>query len=202
MEKSRLIWKFGAFALSLLVLAGLVTFTSCNDDEEGEPVVETLAGVYKMTEATLNNDIVDASDSVILPAGSNVTAIMAGGIFGASPCENQVNSAVDMATDGKLYFVCTGDESSKDGVDAGSWEENSTLTELTLTLNATVVPPIGFVLTITDVTLVGAVIDGTIGSVPMPSQLLNQVPGLEDVEFPLVQTVGADVKFTAVPSTM
>lgn len=188
-----------AYALLVMVMAGLVTFTSCSDDnteDPGEPT--TLAGVYSMTEAITTTDIVDLEDSVIIPSGSNVTAIMAGGIFGASPCDNPVNSAVDMAEDGKLYFVCIGTESSKDGVDAGSWSENSDLTQLTLTLNSTVVPPTGFVLTITNVSLTGAVISGTITGVPMPNTLLGAVPGFEDIDFPIIQLVGAEIEFTAV----
>ncbi len=182
-----------------LVMAGLVTFTSCNDDDDEEPEATTLAGVYRMTEAITTTDIVDVEDSVIIPSGSNVTAIMAGGIFGASPCDNPVNSAVDMAEDGKLYFVCTGSESDKNGVDAGSWSESSDLSTLTLTLNQTVVPPTGFVLSIENVSLTGAVINGTISGVPMPNTLLGAIPGFEDINFPIIQLVGAEIEFTAVP---
>ncbi len=181
-----------------MVIAGLVTFSSCNDDDGEEPV-ETLAGVYSMTEATTTTDIVDVEDSVIIPSGSNVTAIMAGGIFGFSPCNNPLNSAVDMATDGKLYFVCTGDESETPGVDAGSWSESSDLSTLTLTLNSTVVPPTGFVLTINNVTVTGAVLNGTVDGVPMPGSLLGAFPGYEDITFPLIQLVGAELEFTQIP---
>lgn len=199
MEKRRLIWRITAYMLFGLTMAGLVTFTSCSDDDEENPPVETLAGVYKMTEAITTTDIVDMEDSVIIPSGSNVTAIMSGGIFGASPCDNPANSAIDMATDGKLFFVCVGSESDKNGVDAGSWSENSDLTTLTLTLNSTVVPPQGFALTVTNVSLTGSVISGTIAGVPMPNTLLGQIPGLEEVNFPIVQLVGAEIEFTAVP---
>lgn len=186
--------------LVLMVMAGLITFTSCSDDDDEEPEEPTtLAGVYSMTEAITTTDIVDVEDSVIIPTGSNVTAIMAGGIFGASPCDNPVNSAVDMAEDGKLYFVCVGTESDKNGVDAGSWSESNDLTTLTLTLNSTVVPPTGFVLSIENVTKTGAVISGTISGVPMPNDLLGAIPGLEDVDFPIIQLVGAEIEFTAVP---
>jgi len=199
MEKRRLIWRITAYMLFSLTMVGLITFTSCSDDDdEGDPPVETLAGVYMMTEAMTTTDIVDMEDSVIIPSGSDVTAIMSGGIFGASPCDNPLNSAIDMATDGKLYFICVGSESDNDGVDAGSWSENSDLTTLTLTLNSTVVPPVGFALTVTDVTKTGAVINGTIAGVPMPNTLLGAIPGFENVDFPVVQLVGAEIEFTAV----
>jgi hypothetical protein len=199
MEKKRLIWRLTAYMLVGMVMAGLVTFTSCSDDDNEDPEVTTLAGVYSMTEAITTTDIVDVEDSVIIPSGSDVTAIMAGGIFGASPCDNPVNSAVDMATDGKLYFVCIGTESDKDGVDAGSWSESSDLSTLTLTLNQTVVPPAGFVLTINNVTKTGAVISGSIDGVPMPNTLLGAIPGFEDIDFPIIQLVGAEIEFTQVP---
>ncbi len=185
--------------LSGLIITGLFTFTSCSDDDDEEPEVTTLAGVYSMTEAITTTDIVDAEDSVVIPSGSNVTAVMAGGIFGASPCDNPANSAIDMATDGKLYFVCVGSESGKDGVDAGSWTESSDLSTLTLTLNSTVVPPTGFVLTVNNVSMTGAVISGSISGVPMPNTLLGAIPGFEDIDFPIIQLVGADIEFTAVP---
>jgi hypothetical protein len=200
MEKRRLIWRLTAYAVLLTVMAGLVTFSSCSDDDDEEPEeATTLAGVYQMTEAITTTDIVDVEDSVIIPIGSDVTAIMAAGIFGFSPCDDPTNSAVDMATDGKLYFICVGDESDKEGVDAGSWSESSDLSTLTLTLNSTVVPPTGFVLTINNVTTTGAVLSGTVDGVPMPGSLLGQVEGLEDVTFPLIQLVGAELEFTMVP---
>ena len=199
MEKRRLIWRLMAFMLFGILTAGLITFSSCSDDDDEEPEVTTLAGVYSMTEAITTTDIVDVEDSVVIPSGSNVTAIMAGGIFGSSPCDNPANSAIDMAEDGKLYFVCVGSESDKEGVDAGSWTESNDLSTLTLTLNSTVVPPTGFVLTVNNVTKTGAVISGSIAGVPMPNTLLNQVDGLEDIDFPIIQLVGANIEFTAVP---
>lgn len=199
MEKRRLIWRLTAYMLFGLLMASLVTFTSCSDDDDEEPEQTTLAGVYQMTMATTTTNIVDVEDSVIIPIGSDVTAIMAGGIFGFSPCDNPANSAVDMATDGKLYFVCVGSESDKDGVDAGSWSESSDLSTLTLTLNSTVVPPQGFVLTINNVTTSGAVLTGEVDGVPMPGTLLGAVPGFEDIDFPIIQLVGAELDFTMVP---
>jgi hypothetical protein len=198
MEKRRLIWRITAYMLFGMVMAGLVTFSSCSDDDDEEPEVTTLAGVYSMTEAITTTDIKDVDGNVIIPSGSDVTAIMAGGIFGASPCDNPANSAVDMAEDGKLYFICTGDESDKEGVDAGSWSESSDLTTLTLTLNAEVVPG-GYVLEIINVTKTGAIVNGTISTVPLPGALLSQVEGFEDVEFPFIQLIGAEVEFTQVP---
>jgi len=198
MEKRRLIWRITAYMLFGMVMAGLVTFSSCSDDDDEEPEVTTLAGIYSMTEAITTTDIKDVDGNVIIPSGSDVTAIMAGGIFGASPCDNPANSAVDMAEDGKLYFICTGDESDKEGVDAGSWSESSDLTTLTLTLNAEVVPG-GYVLEIINVTKTGAIVNGTISTVPLPGALLSQVEGFEDVEFPFIQLIGAEVEFTQVP---
>lgn len=196
MENSRFLWRLAAFMLFGIVLTAVFTFTSCSDDNGEEEEEPTLAGVYQMTEAILTTDIVDVEDSVIVPAGQDVSAIMGEGIFGKSPCDNKANTAVDMQTDGKLFFVCVGSESGKDGVDAGTWSENVTLTQLTLNLNATVVPPIGYQLTITNVTKTGGEIDGSIGAVPIPKELLE--PAFPDVEFPPITVVGADVTFTEV----
>lgn len=196
MEKRRLFWSILTLSLSTLVLAVMFTFTSCSDDEETPK--ETLAGTYQMSEAILSTDIVDAKDSVVVPAGADVTAIMSGGIFGASPCQNPLNSAIDMRDDGKLFFICIGSESATPGVDAGSWSENSSLTVLTLSLNATVVPPIGFELSITNVSKTGTTVDGTLPGVPIPGSLLSLTPGFEGITFPAVQIVGAEVEFSDV----
>lgn len=195
MEKRKLVWNLTAFSLFAITLAAVLTFASCNDDGE-EPEAETLAGVSQMTEAILTSDVTDVQDSVVIPSGTDVTQIMAGGIFGASPCQNPANSAVDMEEGGKLYFVCVGDESATQGVDAGSWTENSTLTSLTLNLNQDVVPPIGFVLTISSVTKNGPVIKGKIPSVPITKELLE--PFYPGVDFPAIVMVSADVTFTQV----
>jgi hypothetical protein len=195
MEKRRLIWRLSAFTLFGVILAAVLMFSNWNSDDE-EPVEETLAGVYQMSQAILQSNVVDADENVIIPTGTNVTQIMGAGIFGASPCENPANSAIDQREDGKLYFVCIGSESSTQGVDAGSWSENSTLTQITLSLNATVVPPAGFQLTITDVTRSGSTVSGSMTNVPMPSQLLEAAfPG---VTFPAIQLVDADVQFIKV----
>jgi len=197
MENNRFLWRLAAFMLFGIVLTAVFTFTSCND-ENGEEEEEdpTLAGVYQMTAAELTTDITDVEDSVIVPAGTDVADIMGEGIFGKSPCDNKSNTAVDMQTDGKLFFVCVGSESGKDGVDAGTWAENVTLTQLTLNLNVDVVPPLGYQLTITNVTKTGLEIEGTIGAVPIPKELLE--PAFPDVEFPPITIAGADVTFTEV----
>jgi len=198
METKSFLWRLAAFALFGIILSAVFTFTSCSDDEGEEEEDPTLAGVYQMTRAVLTDPIVDVDQNVVVPIGTDVSEIMANGIFGKSPCTDKSNSAVDMRTDGKLFFVCVGSESGTQGEDAGSWIENVTLTQITLNLNATVVPPVGFALTITNVTKTGAVINGTIGIVPIPKELLEEVPEFDGIEFPDVNMVGADVEFTEV----
>ena len=194
MKKRNLIWRLAAFMLFGLSLAALLTFTSCNDDDDEEPAKETLAGVYQMDKATLTTDITDVDDVVVVPSGTDVTAIMASGIFGASPCEDQANSAIDMREGGKLYFNCIGAESNETPTDAGTWSENSSLTVLTLSLSSAVVPPAGFQLTITSVSKNGTVITGTIASVPVTAELLNAA--FPDATFDPIVIVGADVEFS------
>jgi hypothetical protein len=55
------------------------------------------------------------------------------------------------------------------------------------------------VLTINNVTKTGAVISGSIDGVPMPNTLLGAIPGFEDIDFPIIQLVGAEIEFTQVP---
>lgn len=196
MEKRNLIWRLAAFMLFGFSLTALVFFTSCNNDDDEEPAKETLAGVYQMDKAILTTDIKDVDDVVIVPSGSDVTAIMASGIFGASPCENPANSAIDMREGGKLYFNCIGSESNVTPTDAGTWSENSSLTSLTLSLSSAVVPPAGFQLTISNVSKNGSVITGTIPSVPVTAELLNAA--FPDATFDPFVIVGANVEFSEI----
>ena len=196
MENNRFLWRLAAFMLFGIVLSAVFTFTSCSDENGEEEEDPTLAGIYQMTRAELTGPIVDIDQNVIVPIGTDVSAIMGEGIFGKSPCDNKANTAVDMRTDGKLFFVCAGSEAGKDGEDAGTWAENITLTQLTLNLNATVVPPLGYQLTITNVTKVSGVINGSINAVPIPKELLE--PAFPGVEFPDITIVGADVTFAEV----
>lgn len=200
MESKLFMRRIAALMLFGLILGTVFTFSSCSDDDEGSDDPETLAGVYVIQKGVLTDDIKDVEGNIVVPSGTDITAIMIGGIFGASPCDNMANSAVDMRVGGKLFFVCTGTESAVPGVDAGSWEENITLTTLTLTLNSTVVPPIGFSLPITGITKSGAVLSGSIESVPLTKALLDAAfPGNE---FAPVVMVGVDMEFLLVPELL
>ena len=101
-----------------------------------------------------------------VPAGTDITQMIVGALLSAIECE-PANSLIELREDFSLYFSCS---SSSVELDAGTWDEQ-TVTVLILSLNSTALPPIGFVLTITDVSLVSNVLTGTT-TVPISKEML------------------------------
>ena len=165
MKKSRLI--FLAFlSVSLVFLSG------CKDDpeEEASPYI----GDYVISEATLSVDLVlnvltvpdQVPTTMTVDAGTDITQMIVGALLGEIECE-PANSLIELREDFSLYFSCS---STSVELDAGTWDEQ-TVTVLILSLNSTALPPTGFVLTVTDVSLVSNVLTGTT-SVPISREML------------------------------
>ena len=168
MKTSRLI--FLAFlSVSLVFLSG------CKDDPEEE--LSPYIGDYIITKATLSVDLVlqtlSVPDQVPTPmpvnAGTDITQMIVGALLGAIDCD-AANSLIQLREDFSLYLNCS---SSAEELDAGTWEEQSA-TVIILSMNSTALPPIGFFLTITDVSLVSNVLTGTT-TVPISRDMLVQI---------------------------
>jgi len=181
-------------------MAGLVVMTGCNDDE-GTVEVDPLVGVYAFTNATLATaleiTLAPGTDPMELPVGSDVTELLAGILAAAGPCENPVNSRIELAEDGTFYYICTGED--VDRVDSGTW--TSTETTITLTI-ASVSLDMTIPVIVSGYTISGNSFTGLIEGFPVPKDVTQDfgVP-LEGTEGVLnFQFANVNATFTKLPN--
>ena len=168
MKNSRLI--FLAFlSLSLVFLPG------CDDDPEEE--ASLYIGEYVITKASLAEPLILQTNEIgplEVPAGTIITPMIQTALLGALNCVPE-SSVIELREDFSLYLSCA---TSMEELDGGTWEEQSS-TVIVLNLNSTAIPssPTGFVLTVTDVSLVGVALTGTT-TVPIAREMLVGVVAL------------------------
>ena len=156
--------------LSLLVISlGLLLITSCEEDESD---VDSLVGTYTFHSATLAEDLMYESE-LIAPAGTDVYAAIGQGMFGNSPCDNLMNSAVELRKNNEIWFVCIGETSE---LKAGTWSIDDERTTLTLNLSPPAVSaPLS--LMVTDLNEGKTSFTGTIANLPVPTELFQLPAG-------------------------
>jgi len=164
--KNRLI----AAILSLLVFSfGLVLITSC---EEDETKVDSLVGTYAFVSATLAKNLMYEQE-LVLPSGTDVTLIVGGGMFGSTPCDNVLNSAVELRKSNEIYFVCIGEANE---LKAGTWSIDDDRTTLTLNLSPPAVPE-ALALLVTNLVEGTTNFTGTIANLPVSTELFQLPAG-------------------------
>ncbi len=154
--------------LAAFILSIAFVFTQCNDDDEEQ--TDTLAGKYTMQEVKVVQDYT-ISGQVILPAGTDVTQVSADGILSAAPCDDPANGAVELKSNGQLYLICVGESNE---LAAGTWTENSSLTQITLNLSSDVFPT-ALALTVNDITRTSNTISGVINSLILPAESIEDL---------------------------
>jgi len=168
MKNSRLI--FLAFlSLSLVFLPG------CDDDPEEE--ASLYIGEYVITKASLAEPLILQTNEIgplEVPAGTIITPMIQTALLGALNCVPE-SSVIELREDFSLYLSCA---TSMEELDGGTWEEQSS-TVIVLNLNGTAIPssPTGFVLTVTDISLIGVALTGT-ATVPIAREMLVDVVAL------------------------
>ena len=156
--------------LSLLVVSlGLVVITSCEDDETK---VDSLVGTYSFVSATLA-DTAKYESQVIATPGTNVYAVIGQGMFGNSPCENVLNSAVELRKNNEIWFVCIGETNE---MKAGTWSIDDERTTLTLNLSPPAVSE-ALALLVTNLDEGKTSFTGTIANLPIPTELFQLPEG-------------------------
>jgi len=156
--------------LSLLVFSfGLVLITSC---EEDETKVDSLVGTYAFVSATLAENLM-YQEELIAPAGTDVYQAIGQGMFGNSPCDNVMNSAVELRKSNEIYFVCIGEANE---LKAGTWDINDERTILTLNLSPPAVTA-SLALLVTNFDEGTNSFSGTIANLPVPSELFQLPAG-------------------------
>jgi hypothetical protein len=155
--------------LLLFLSVSLVFLSSCKEDPE--EIVSPFVGDYIVSKATLSENLELHTNEIgimTLVAGLDITEMIQTALLGAIECEPE-NSLIEMREDFSLYLSCT---SSMEELDAGTWEEISE-TVINLSMNSTAIPasPTGIVLTVSDITLVGNLLEGST-TVPISKPML------------------------------
>lgn len=123
------------------ILAGACIFAllfaiSCDSDsnDEPEPELYDLAGAYTFKEAKLQTEITVNIGvlPVTVPAGTDITEEMAGGLLAEAPCADSNNGAVELKENHELFFACIGEDVE---LKAGTWAIDDDRTELDLNLS-------------------------------------------------------------------
>ncbi|MCU0363661.1 MAG: hypothetical protein MUE32_09905 [Bacteroidales bacterium] len=139
------------YRLTILLTLFVVLF-GCKDDEG--PEVSPFAGNFSISEAKLAANLVIPTAQIgdyTVPANTDITALIQTALLKSITCSPASDTYIELREDNSIYFSCKG----ANAINAGTWEEVSS-SSLTLNLNATAIPPIGFSMSITD-----AVVDAT-----------------------------------------
>ncbi len=116
---------------SSLMLA-LIFIVSCdNGDDEPEPELYDISGVYTFSSAKLQTPLEVPGLPVTLPIGYDITDAMADGLLAEAPCDDPENGAVELRGTNELFFTCMGESNE---LKTGTWAVNSDTTELDLNL--------------------------------------------------------------------
>ncbi len=140
-----------------------IAFFSCSEDEgDDEPQVEPLVGKYTFRSATFENEItikINGQD-ITFPAGGDATSYVAGGLFGAAPCNDPNNAALELRENGQGFFVCIGETNEIQG---GRWEVNDERTQITLFITN----PAPVTVLIENFTLANSILSGRVSNFPL-----------------------------------
>lgn len=156
----------------VLLLCSFALITACSDDDD-EPEVSPFVGNYVITNAVLTEALVIpivevpvVGDEIVLPAGFDITAAIQAALLDNVDCDSADKSWIELRADESMYMSCEG----ANALNAGTWEEVSP-TELKLSMNSTAVPPIGFVLNVTNIVENNTTLSG-LTSVPLPQPMV------------------------------
>jgi hypothetical protein len=163
-----------ATLVSTAFMLGLLFVVSCDDGgDDPEPELYDLSGVYTFNKAILKTEITMPFELVPgfpikVPANTDITDEMAGGLLEEAPCDNPENGAVELKANNQLFFTCIGEDNAEQ---AGTWEVNSDSTELTLILSVAV-GTLNLKIQELDIDETNDIIGGTIGNFPITKTLL------------------------------
>lgn len=198
------------FVIALLALSA-VWMSSC-DDSDDDTTAWQWPGLYTFNEAILQTQItINVGEiPITVPAGTDITAQMAGGLLAAAPCSNPQNAVVELKSNNELFFSCRNESTA--GIKAGTWEYKET--ENTLNLNLASPPLAGALqLKIESVAInqTTKIVAGKINNFPLtPELLLGFIPPAllatltpEEIEallasFPPVTLINMDIEFLKV----
>jgi hypothetical protein len=183
--------KFNISGLFIAVFALLLVTCEKKKDEEIDPLV----GTYTFSSATLNDTVrmkLQGLDIVIYP-GTDARLFVSEGLLGAAPCDDSTNAAVELKSDGKVFYACLNETNE---AQMGTWLINTERTILQMNL----FNPQPFQLEISDLVTTATTFSGTVINFPLPLdagvELGENLPGSS---IPNIQFTSVDLAFTKVP---
>ncbi|NJM24882.1 MAG: hypothetical protein HC859_04555 [Bacteroidia bacterium] len=156
--------------LSIIVVAGLATFTACDDSDDDGSKFE---GEYKLTSATLTTAVtIQGGDmeGTELPVGAPITSYVSTSLFSVVQCDNADNAAIELSGNTEIHFICLGETGDTKG---GSWTDVDG--DLVLQLSS---PPFtqNLSITVTNIEVNGNTLEGDIDNLPFAGELFGD-PG-------------------------
>jgi hypothetical protein len=121
----------GTILASSLMLTLLFIVSCDNGDDEPEPELYDISGVYTFASAKLQTPLSVPGLPVTLPVGYDITDAMSDGLLAEAPCDDPANGAVELRNTKELFFTCMGESNE---LKSGTWLVNSDTTELDLNL--------------------------------------------------------------------
>lgn len=170
--------------LMVAVILGIIT-VSCTEDDKGDEVA-SYAGRYQLKKATLKTIDIGFKMEV----DEDITPMIQDVLLNVSPCNDQLQTIIELRTDQSIYLSCQDEEMS---VKAGRWSQNVSDRQLTLIFeNADLWQ--GEPILLNDVTVKGNETTGTSNTVSIEKKWLadldipTQVPDIIKVTFSLEMT--------------
>lgn len=160
--------------LGSVLLIGLFFVVSCdNGNDDPEPELYPIPGIYTFNEATLQTALVLPIElipgtPITIAKGTDITDEMKEGLLSEAPCDNPENGAVGLKENKELFFSCIGESNE---LKAGTWSINSDTTELTLILSVEI-GTLNLKIESLEIDETNDIIGGTIGNFPITKSLL------------------------------
>ena len=183
------------FMWSAIIITSFLSIAGCNNDDDKN--VSDFVGNFVISKAELAAALVVPiveGDDVTFPVGTNITQAIQTALLSAVSCSSASKSYVELRENFSMYFSCEG----LNPLNTGTWEELSA-TSLKLNMNSTAIPPVGFVLTVTDIVKDAIGLTG-IATVPLPKLMIsNMVAAMQltiDPSAPAIFMVDILIQFT------
>jgi len=166
--------------LSIMALLPVLLISGCGDDDD-EPKVDPLVGVYTLNSVILNEDV--TYFGMELKANDDITNLVAAALYVASPCASGPNTVIDLRDDFEIYYACKNE--AVDPVRFGSWTITTNRDRLTLNL---IIEGNAFPLIMDQLVISNTGVSGVVTNYP----LVEIIPGNP----PVIKTVSVNIAFS------
>ena len=129
---------------------------------------------------------------ITIPPGNDASLLVTEGLLGAAPCDDSTNAAVELKSDGKVFYACLNETNE---AQMGTWLINTERTILQLNL----FNPQPFQLEISDLVTTATTFSGTVINFPLPLDANYELGGDLPAGGKNIQFTSVDLSFTKVP---